>query len=126
MKIQFETRAVVTGVVAVMSVIAILALAQTPTPTACPVEKLQFHLVMKCVQTAEFPNLVKAIKALPKTNWNIQIDDNAPEGCLAVPALDPALEPMCVRGGKPNSNVTQRLSFAKKGDLDTFIQNAGL
>ena len=46
MKIQLETRAVVIGVVAVISVVAILGLAQTPTPTCTPSsDKLKFQIV---------------------------------------------------------------------------------
>jgi hypothetical protein len=122
MKIQLETRAVVIGVVAVISVLAIVGLAQTSTPTPCPKEELPFHLVMRCVQEKDFPQLVGAIKGVPTCHKRIQIDTQPFDGGLPTPAP----EPQCLGGDKTNSNVTQRVAFVNKTDLDTFIKDAGL
>lgn len=123
MKIQFGPRAVVIGVVAVISVVAIVALAQRPTPTCTPdlTEKLQFHLVMKCVSTTKYPNLVQTIKNDVSPSHRYYQEDNKPiDGTLPVPAQ----EKVCCDSTRTNSNVTQRLAFIKKEDLDAFMSAA--
>jgi hypothetical protein len=121
MKIQFEPRPVVIGVVTVISVVAILGLAQTPTPTCTPknsTEELQFHLVLRCVQKKDFPKLVTTIANVPCEHKYIQIDDGNFDGGLPVSGKEAC--------SHTNSNVTQRVAFVNKTDLDTFIKDAGL
>ena len=97
MKIQFETRVVVIGVVAVISVLAIVGLAQTPTPTCTPknsTEELQFHLVLRCVQKQDFPNLVTAIGNVPCEHKYIQVDNGNFDGGCQFPERKPAVIPI--------------------------------
>ena len=120
MKIQLEPRTVVTAVVAVTSVVAILGLAQTPTSTPCKDEHLKFQLVMRCVDQSN--DLIQTIKGLQDTYKRIRVVDNngivTLYGCLPVPANDTEC------GSRTTSNVTQRVAFAKKEDLASFMSAA--
>ena len=124
MKIQLETRTVVIGVVAVISVVAILGLAQTPTPTpTCTPssEKLQFQLVLKCVQDKDYPNLYPTLKKELCSHKNI-CHDNSTDGTLTICGDQDTA--WCKTDTKMTSNVTQRVAFIKKEDLDHFMSTA--
>ena len=121
MKIQLETRAVVIGVVAVISVVAILGLAQTPTPTCTPSsDKLKFQIVLKCVQKKDFLNLVPTLAKVPCSHKHILID-NSTDGNLTTCEDQDA---WCKTDTHNTSNVTQRVAFISKAELDAFMSAA--